>query len=119
VTIRHIIKEGEVQHAYFKSKEKLSYEEFHKASTYVSKLELWANTIRFKRNSEERRDFERVLHELQVTLQEVCPPRSPHIAASTFSFSVLSSANFMNPNRHSFCLKPVSDRNRAIALQLQ
>lgn len=76
VTIRHITKEAEAQHTYFKTKEKLSYEEFHKAATYVSKLERWANTIRFKRKSEERQDFERVLHELQVTLHEVPLPRS-------------------------------------------
>jgi hypothetical protein len=74
VTIRHITKEAEVQHNYFKSKAKLSYEEFHKAATYVSKLELWANTIRFKRNSEERQEFELVLHALQLTLHEVRAP---------------------------------------------
>ena len=74
VTIRHITKEAEVQHNYFKSKGKLSYEEFNEAATYVSKLELWANTIRFKRNSEERRELERVLHALQITLHKVRAP---------------------------------------------
>ena len=83
VTIRHITKEAEVQHTYFRSKEKLSYEEFHNTATYVSKLRLWVNTIRFKRNSEERRELERVLRALQGILREVRAlpdPRSRRMA---------------------------------------
>ncbi len=46
-------------------------EEFHKASTYVSKLELWAGTIRFKRNSEEKREFEDIIRALRLRLQDI------------------------------------------------
>ena len=70
VTIRHIVKEAVVQFQYLEKKDRLSSEEFQKAVAYVSKLEQWASTIRFKRNSEEKREFEHVLRSLQLQLQE-------------------------------------------------
>ena len=70
VTIRHIVKEASVQYHYFARKGLLSGDEIQKGLAYVSKLEEWAGTIRFKRNSEERREFEHVLRSLRAQLQQ-------------------------------------------------
>ena len=71
VTIRHIVKEALVQHTFFLSKGRISSEYFDMALTYVAKLELWASTIRFKRDSEEKKELERVLRSLQTMLRNV------------------------------------------------
>ena len=46
----------------------MSEEELSRAEEYASRLEQWSNTVRFKRDSEERQDFERVLRALQAKL---------------------------------------------------
>jgi hypothetical protein len=69
VTIRHILSEAIVQYNYFQNKERISAEELHNANLYVSKLELWASAIRFKRNSIEKAEFDKVLRLLQLQLQ--------------------------------------------------
>jgi hypothetical protein len=74
VTIRHIVKEAVVQNQHLEKMGRVSAEEFQKAATYVTKLEQWSGAIRFKRNSEEKREFEQVLCLLQQLLRRYSAP---------------------------------------------
>jgi hypothetical protein len=51
-------------------KDRITCDEIAKATAYIAKLELWASTIRFKRNSEEKRELEQVLLLLKLKLQD-------------------------------------------------
>lgn len=70
ITIRHIVKEASFQNQYFASKGRLPPDEYQQGVAYVAKLEQWASAIRFKRNFEDKVEFQQVLRSIQQHIQE-------------------------------------------------
>jgi hypothetical protein len=70
VTIRHVVKEAVAQNQHFENNLNISIKDFQRAREYVRQLEHWASAVRFKPNSEEKREFVEVLTALRTKLDE-------------------------------------------------
>jgi len=71
-----------MQNQFFQRQSDLPVDEYRQGAAYVAKLELWARRIRFKPNSDEKREFEHVLRSLQRRFHQPQSPSAQSLPAS-------------------------------------